>query len=81
MRGPYTTRLARVYQLNQESFILIDRSEKAITSKEIARQTGLELPWQLERFLFGKYLQKVEDLLDSLLFIHPLSELKDFSTN
>jgi 2-keto-4-pentenoate hydratase/2-oxohepta-3-ene-1,7-dioic acid hydratase in catechol pathway len=78
MRGPYTTRLARVYQLNQESFILIDRSDKAITSKEIARQTGLELPSQLERFLFGKYLQKVEDLLDSLLFIHPLSEFKIF---
>ena len=76
MRGLYRTRLARVCQLEQETYILIERSEKAITCKEMARQTGLELPSQLERFLFGNYFQKIEDLFDSLSFVHPLSEFK-----
>jgi 2-keto-4-pentenoate hydratase/2-oxohepta-3-ene-1,7-dioic acid hydratase in catechol pathway len=76
VRGLQITRLARVYQLDQEAFILLDRSEKAITSDEIEKQTGLELPSQLERFLFGNYLQKMEDLLDSLSYVHPLSEFK-----
>jgi 2-keto-4-pentenoate hydratase/2-oxohepta-3-ene-1,7-dioic acid hydratase in catechol pathway len=76
VRGLYRTRLARVCQLEQETYILIERSEKAITCKEMARQTGLELPSQLERFLFGNYFQKIEDLFDSLSFVHPLSEFK-----
>ena len=76
MRGLYRTRLARVRQFEQETFILIERSEKAITCKEMAKQTGLELPSQLERFLFGNYFQKIEDLFDSLSFVHPLSEFK-----
>ena len=76
MRGLYSTRLARVLQLEQETFILIERSEKAITCKEMAKQTGLELPSQLERFLFGNYLQKIENLFDNLSFVHPLSEFK-----
>lgn len=76
MRGLYRTRLARVCQLEQETYILIERSEKAITCKEMAKQTGLELPSQLERFLFGNYFQKIEDLFDSLSFVHPLSEFK-----
>jgi 2-keto-4-pentenoate hydratase/2-oxohepta-3-ene-1,7-dioic acid hydratase in catechol pathway len=42
----------------------------------MAKQTGLELPSQLERFLFGNYLQKIENLLDNLSFVHPLSEFK-----
>jgi 2-keto-4-pentenoate hydratase/2-oxohepta-3-ene-1,7-dioic acid hydratase in catechol pathway len=76
VRGLYRTRLARVCQLEQETYILIERSEKAITCKEMAKQTGLELPSQLERFLFGNYFQKIEDLFDSLSFVHPLSEFK-----
>jgi 2-keto-4-pentenoate hydratase/2-oxohepta-3-ene-1,7-dioic acid hydratase in catechol pathway len=76
VRGLYKTRLARVCQLEQETYILIERSEKAITCKEMAKQTGLELPSQLERFLFGNYFQKIEDLFDSLSFVHPLSEFK-----
>jgi 2-keto-4-pentenoate hydratase/2-oxohepta-3-ene-1,7-dioic acid hydratase in catechol pathway len=76
VRGLYSTRLARVLQLEQETFILIERSEKAITCKEMAKQTGLELPSQLERFLFGNYLQKIENLFDNLSFVHPLSEFK-----
>ena len=76
MRGLHRTRLARVSQLDQESFILIERSEKAITCKEMAKQTGLELPSQLEGFLFGNYFQKIEDLFNSLSFVHPLSEFK-----
>ena len=42
----------------------------------MAKQTGLELPSQLERFLFGNYLQKIENLFDNLSFVHPLSEFK-----
>ena len=76
MRGLHRTRLARVSQLDQESFILIERSEKAITCKEMAKQTGLELPSQLEGFLFGNYFQKIEDLFKSLSFVHPLTEFK-----
>ena len=76
MRGLHRTRLARVSQLDQESFILIERSEKAITCKEMAKQTGLELPSQLEGFLFGNYFQKIEDIFNSLSFVHPLSEFK-----
>jgi hypothetical protein len=76
VRGLYRTRLARVCQLEQETYILIERSEKAITCREMAKQTGLELPSQLERFLFGNYFQKIEDLFDSLSFVHPLSEFK-----
>jgi 2-keto-4-pentenoate hydratase/2-oxohepta-3-ene-1,7-dioic acid hydratase in catechol pathway len=71
-----TTRLARISQLNQESFIAIDNSKKAITSNEIAQQTGLVLPSQLEKFLFGDYLQRIINHLDNLSFVHPLSEFK-----
>jgi len=69
-------RLARIRQLKQETFIAIDGREKAITCNEISKQTGLELPWQLEKFLFGSYLQKTVELLDDLSFVHPLGEFK-----
>jgi 2-keto-4-pentenoate hydratase/2-oxohepta-3-ene-1,7-dioic acid hydratase in catechol pathway len=69
-------KLARILELNQESFIAIGSNETAITRNEIANQTGLVLPKQLEKFLFGDYLQKVADLLDNLSFIHPINEFK-----
>jgi 2-keto-4-pentenoate hydratase/2-oxohepta-3-ene-1,7-dioic acid hydratase in catechol pathway len=42
----------------------------------MAKQTGLDLPSQLERFLFGNYFQKIEELFNSLSFVHTLSEFK-----
>lgn len=76
MGGLSTTRLARILEINQESFIAIDSNGTAITRNEIANQTGLVLPKQLEKFLFGEYLRKVVDLLDNLSFIHPINEFK-----
>ena len=76
MGGLSTTRLARILEINQESFIAIGSNGTAITRNEIAIQTGLVLPKQLEKFLFGDYLQKVVDLLDNLSFIHPTNEFK-----
>jgi 2-keto-4-pentenoate hydratase/2-oxohepta-3-ene-1,7-dioic acid hydratase in catechol pathway len=48
----------------------------AITSDEIATQTGLVLPKQLERFLFSDYLKKLTKLLDNLSYAHPIDEFK-----
>jgi 2-keto-4-pentenoate hydratase/2-oxohepta-3-ene-1,7-dioic acid hydratase in catechol pathway len=76
LRGLFTTRLARTLQSNQENFILIDGNGKAITSDEIATQTGLILPKQLEKFLFSDYLKKIMELSDNLSYIHPINEFK-----
>ena len=76
MRGLFTTRLARTLQSNQENFIAIDSNGKAITSDEIATQTGLILPKQLEKFLFSDYLKKIMELSDNLSYIHPINEFK-----
>jgi 2-keto-4-pentenoate hydratase/2-oxohepta-3-ene-1,7-dioic acid hydratase in catechol pathway len=69
-------RLARILQSNQENFIVIDGNGTAITSDEIAIQTGLVLPKQLERFLFSDNLKKMIKLLDSLSYIHSKDEFK-----
>jgi 2-keto-4-pentenoate hydratase/2-oxohepta-3-ene-1,7-dioic acid hydratase in catechol pathway len=69
-------RLARTLQSNQENFIVIDRNGAAITSDEMAIQTGLVLPKQLEKFLFSDYLKKMIKLLDSLSFTHSIDEFK-----
>jgi 2-keto-4-pentenoate hydratase/2-oxohepta-3-ene-1,7-dioic acid hydratase in catechol pathway len=70
-------KLARILELNQESFIAIgSNGTAAITRNEIANQTGLVVPRQLEKFLFGDYLRKVANLLDNLSFIHPINEFK-----
>jgi hypothetical protein len=61
-------RLARTLQSNQENFIVIDGNGAAITSDEMATQTGLVLPKQLERFLFSDYLKKMIELLDNLSY-------------
>jgi 2-keto-4-pentenoate hydratase/2-oxohepta-3-ene-1,7-dioic acid hydratase in catechol pathway len=76
LRGFSTTRLARTLQSNQENFIAIDSNRKAITSDEIATQTGLILPKQLEKFLFSDYLKKIMELSDNLSYIHPMNEFK-----
>lgn len=76
MRGLFTTRLARTLQSNQENFIAIDSNGTAITCDEIATQTGLVLPRQLEKFLFSDHLKKIMELLDNLSFIHPINEFK-----
>jgi 2-keto-4-pentenoate hydratase/2-oxohepta-3-ene-1,7-dioic acid hydratase in catechol pathway len=76
LRGFSTTRLARTLQSNQENFIAIDNNGTAITSDEIATQTGLVLPRQLEKFLFSDHLKKIMELLDNLSFIHPINEFK-----
>jgi 2-keto-4-pentenoate hydratase/2-oxohepta-3-ene-1,7-dioic acid hydratase in catechol pathway len=76
LRGFSTTRLARTLQSNQENFIAIDSNRKAITSDEIATQTGLILPKQLEKFLFSDYLKKLMELSDNLSYIHPMNEFK-----
>lgn len=76
MRGLFTTRLARTLQSNQENFIAIDSNGTAITCDEIATQTGLVLPMQLEKFLFSDHLKKIMELLDNLSFIHPINEFK-----
>jgi 2-keto-4-pentenoate hydratase/2-oxohepta-3-ene-1,7-dioic acid hydratase in catechol pathway len=76
LRGLFTTRLARTLQSNQENFIAIDNNGTAITSDEIATQTGLVLPRQLEKFLFSDHLKKIMELLDNLSFIHPINEFK-----
>jgi 2-keto-4-pentenoate hydratase/2-oxohepta-3-ene-1,7-dioic acid hydratase in catechol pathway len=72
----FTTRLARIFQSNQENFIAIDQNESAITSDEIATQTGLIIPKQLEKFLFNDYLKKLMKLLDNLSFTHSINEFK-----
>jgi 2-keto-4-pentenoate hydratase/2-oxohepta-3-ene-1,7-dioic acid hydratase in catechol pathway len=69
-------RLARTLQSNQENFIVIDRNGAAITSDEMAIQTGIVLPKQLEKFLFSDYLKKMIKLLDSLSFTHSIDEFK-----
>jgi 2-keto-4-pentenoate hydratase/2-oxohepta-3-ene-1,7-dioic acid hydratase in catechol pathway len=69
-------RLARTLQSNQENFIVIDGNGAAITSDEMAIQTGLVLPKQLEKVLFSEYLKKMIKLLDSLSYIHPIDEFK-----
>jgi|RhiMetdeSRZDD1v2_1073273.scaffolds.fasta_scaffold00052_81 2-keto-4-pentenoate hydratase/2-oxohepta-3-ene-1,7-dioic acid hydratase in catechol pathway len=69
-------RLARTLQSNQENFIVIDRNGAAITSDEMAIQTGIVLPKQLEKFLFSDYLKKMIKLLDSLSFTHSVDEFK-----
>jgi 2-keto-4-pentenoate hydratase/2-oxohepta-3-ene-1,7-dioic acid hydratase in catechol pathway len=69
-------RLARTLQSNQENFIVIDGNGAAITSDEMAIQTGLVLPKQLEKVLFSDYLKKMIKLLDSLSYIHPIDEFK-----
>ena len=69
-------RLARTLQSSQEDFIVIDRNGAAITSDELAIQTGLVLPKQLEKFLFSDYLKKMIKLLDSLSFTHSIDEFK-----
>jgi 2-keto-4-pentenoate hydratase/2-oxohepta-3-ene-1,7-dioic acid hydratase in catechol pathway len=76
LRGFSTTRLARTLQSNQENFIAIDSNRKAITSDDIATQTGLILPKQLEKFLFSDYLKKIMELSDNLSYIHPMNEFK-----
>ena len=76
MRGLFTTRLARILQSNQENFIAIDSNGTAITSDEIATQTGLILPKQLEKFLFSDYLKKIMELSDNLSYIHLINEFK-----
>jgi 2-keto-4-pentenoate hydratase/2-oxohepta-3-ene-1,7-dioic acid hydratase in catechol pathway len=76
LRGFSTTRLARTLQSNQENFIAIDSNRKAITSDEIATQTGLILPKQLEKFLFSDYLKKLMELSDNLSYIHTMNEFK-----
>jgi 2-keto-4-pentenoate hydratase/2-oxohepta-3-ene-1,7-dioic acid hydratase in catechol pathway len=76
LRGLFTTRLARTLQSNQENFIAIDSNGKAITSDEIATQTGIILPKQLEKFLFSNYLKKIMELSDNLSYIHPINEFK-----
>jgi 2-keto-4-pentenoate hydratase/2-oxohepta-3-ene-1,7-dioic acid hydratase in catechol pathway len=76
LRGLFTTRLARTLQSNQENFIAIDSNGTAITCDEIATQTGLVLPRQLEKFLFSDHLKKIMELLDNLSFIHPINEFK-----
>jgi 2-keto-4-pentenoate hydratase/2-oxohepta-3-ene-1,7-dioic acid hydratase in catechol pathway len=69
-------RLARTLQSNQENFIVIDGNGAAITSDEIAIQTGLVLTKQLERFLFSDNLKKMTKHLDSLSYIHSIDEFK-----
>jgi 2-keto-4-pentenoate hydratase/2-oxohepta-3-ene-1,7-dioic acid hydratase in catechol pathway len=69
-------RLARTLQSNQENFIVVDGNGAAITSDEMAIQTGLVLPKQLEKVLFSDYLKKMIKLLDSLSYIHPIDEFK-----
>lgn len=69
-------RLARTLRSNQENFIVIDRNGAAITSDEMAIQTGIVLPKQLEKFLFSDYLKKMIKLLDSLSYIHTIDEFK-----
>jgi 2-keto-4-pentenoate hydratase/2-oxohepta-3-ene-1,7-dioic acid hydratase in catechol pathway len=76
LRGLFTTRLARTLQSNQENFIAIDSNGTAITCDEIATQTGLDLPRQLEKFLFSDHLKKIMELLDNLSFIHTINEFK-----
>jgi 2-keto-4-pentenoate hydratase/2-oxohepta-3-ene-1,7-dioic acid hydratase in catechol pathway len=75
-RRSSATRLARTLHLSQESFVVIDSSGKAITSDEIAKETGLAIPEQLEKFLFSGHLQKTIDLLDNLSFAHSINEFK-----
>ena len=69
-------RLARTLQSNHENFIAINGNGAAITSDEMAIQTGLVLPKQLEKFLFSDYLKKMIKLLDSLSYIHSIDEFK-----
>jgi 2-keto-4-pentenoate hydratase/2-oxohepta-3-ene-1,7-dioic acid hydratase in catechol pathway len=79
LRGLFTTRLARTLQSNQENFIAIESNGTAITCDEIATQTGLVLPRQLEKFLFSDHLKKIMELLDNLSFTHPINEFKILS--
>jgi 2-keto-4-pentenoate hydratase/2-oxohepta-3-ene-1,7-dioic acid hydratase in catechol pathway len=76
LQGSFTIRLARTLQSNQENFIVIDGNGAAITSDEMATQTGLVLPKQLERFLFSDNLKRMTKLLDSVSYMHAIDEFK-----
>jgi len=70
-------RLARILQQDQETFAAIDSNNgKAITRNEIAKQIGLTLPRELEKVLFGEYIQKIKDHIRNLSFIHQIDEFK-----
>lgn len=70
-------RLARILQRDQETFAAIDSNNgKAITSNEIAKQMGLTLPCELEKVLFGEYIQKIKDRIRNMSFIHQIDEFK-----
>jgi 2-keto-4-pentenoate hydratase/2-oxohepta-3-ene-1,7-dioic acid hydratase in catechol pathway len=69
-------RLARIQSQDQETFAVLDREGKVITGYEIAIQTGLALPYELEKILFGGYLEKIRDRFSNLSFNHLINEFK-----
>ena len=69
-------RLARIQQHDQETFAVLNNQGKAITSKEIAKQTGLTIPLELEKALFGEYFQKIKDRINHVSFTHQINEFK-----
>jgi 2-keto-4-pentenoate hydratase/2-oxohepta-3-ene-1,7-dioic acid hydratase in catechol pathway len=72
-------RLARILQQQhqgQETFAIVNKDGNAITSNEISKQTGLVLPLELEKVLFGGYFQELKDHINNLSYIHQIKEFK-----
>ncbi|WP_201449389.1 fumarylacetoacetate hydrolase family protein [Nitrososphaera sp. AFS] len=69
-------KLARILKRDSTSFIIINSERKAITLDEIAKETGLTLPMNLEQFLFGEYFQRLKEVMGKLTFVNDLNEFK-----
>jgi 2-keto-4-pentenoate hydratase/2-oxohepta-3-ene-1,7-dioic acid hydratase in catechol pathway len=72
-------KVARILKPNEEeTFALVNNEgqNRLILRTEIQKQKGLDLPEQLEDFVFKGYEDKINDHLDNLSYSHSLSEFK-----
>jgi 2-keto-4-pentenoate hydratase/2-oxohepta-3-ene-1,7-dioic acid hydratase in catechol pathway len=70
-------KIARILQYGQETFAIVNENGKAITRNEIIDETDLNLPSDIEEFIFSEYVHQVKDLhLSRQSFIHKVNEFR-----
>ena len=70
-------KIARILQYGQETFAIVNENGKAITRNEIIDETDLNLPSDIEEFIFSEYVHQVKDLhLSRQSFIHEVNEFR-----
>ena len=70
-------KIARILQYGQETFAIVNENGKAITRNEIIDETDLNLPSDMEEFIFSGYVHQVKDLhLSRQSFIHEVNEFR-----